>query len=76
MRWPLDPALDMLRVFRHQRDTANSRAPLGGEARALDRQILDQHHIITCGKRGAIAVAMGRGGRDIVNPGAGLIVQP
>lgn len=71
----LDPSLDLGRVVGDQRDAVDGGAAFGGEARALDGEILDQHHGIARGQRHAVAVAVGGGLGDVLGPCSGFIVE-
>jgi len=71
----LDPSLDLGGIVGDQRDAVDGGAAFSSEARALDGEILDQHHGIARGQRHAVAVAVGGGLRDVLGPCAGFVVE-
>lgn len=71
----LDPSLDLGRVVGDQRDAVDGGAAFGGEARAFDGEILDQHHGIAGCQRHAVAVAVGGGLGDVLGPCSGFVVE-
>lgn len=62
-------------IVGNQRDFGDRRTALGGEARAFDGEVLDQHDGIACAEGDAVAVLMRGLLFDVIGPRAGFVVE-